>query len=246
MEFSRKCPDCNELIFYKTKKSFDVGIVKNTFCRKCIFKGNRSCRYGVKLTEEQRKISSVSWFKKGHRPLIADLHKDRTIEDIYGYDRANVIRKKRSDGLLEAYKQVERRDYKRECYYNRNMQDVNIGRKHSEETKRKQRLRTIERLFSINGNYHPPYNEKACQYFDKLMMETDSYIQHALNGGEYHILDLGYWVDGYDKDHNIVYEFDEKNHYRDGELLEKDKFRQKEIEEFLKCKFIRIKETDII
>ena len=42
---------------------------------------------------------------------------------------------------------------------------------------------------------------------------------------------------------NIVYEYDEKHHFNsDGILKEKDIQRQREIEEFLGCTFIRIKE----
>jgi very-short-patch-repair endonuclease len=78
------------------------------------------------------------------------------------------------------------------------------------------------------------------------MEEKNIHIQHAMNGGEYGIPELGYFVDGYDKDNNTVYEFDEKHHYLpNGELRECDKNRQKEIEDFLKCKFIRIKEDEI-
>jgi len=63
-----------------------------------------------------------------------------------------------------------------------------------------------------------------------------------MNGGEYHIKELGYWLDGYDKENNTVYEFDEKYHFdKNGNLSEYDLIRQQEIEHFLKCKFIRIK-----
>jgi hypothetical protein len=75
------------------------------------------------------------------------------------------------------------------------------------------------------------------------MEENNIFIQHALNGGEYYIKDLGYWVDGYDEENNTVYEWDEEyHHYVNGELSEKDIKRQLEIEEFLKCRFIRIRE----
>ncbi len=66
---------------------------------------------------------------------------------------------------------------------------------------------------------------------------------HKKNYGDVHKKELGYWVDGYDEKNNIVYEFDEKRHFdKNGELLERDKIRQKEIEDLLGCKFIRIKE----
>jgi len=62
-----------------------------------------------------------------------------------------------------------------------------------------------------------------------------------MNGGEYHIKELGYWLDGYDKENNVVYEFDEKHHFdKNGNLSEKDITRQQEIELLLGCKFIRI------
>ena len=38
-------------------------------------------------------------------------------------------------------------------------------------------------------------------------------LRHAMNGGEYYIKELGYWVDGYDKENNIIYEFDEHQHF---------------------------------
>ena len=79
------------------------------------------------------------------------------------------------------------------------------------------------------------------------MINNNIYIQHAMNGGEYYIKELGYWLDGYDKLNNIVYEYDEAFHFdKYGKLLEKDIIRQNEIIDFLKCKFIRIKYNDNI
>ncbi|MFW6219773.1 MAG: hypothetical protein ACOC1O_01620 [bacterium] len=72
-------------------------------------------------------------------------------------------------------------------------------------------------------------------------------FQHAENGGEYYIEHLGYFVDGYDIDNNVVIEYDEKYHFDiNGNLKDKDKLRQKEIIEYLKCKFIRINYKDEI
>jgi len=60
---------------------------------------------------------------------------------------------------------------------------------------------------------------------------------------QYTIYKLGYFVDGYCKETNTVYEVDEYNHKYQ---KEKDAKRQKEIEEYLHCKFIRIDEIDWI
>ena len=111
-----------------------------------------------------------------------------------------------------------------------------------DEIRKKLRLKFIEKLKLIDKKFHPPYSKRGCEYFNKLMEEKKVYIQHAENGGEFHIEELGYWVDGYDKENNTVYEWDGPGHYIKGELLEKDKRRQKEIENYLGCNFIRIRE----
>jgi hypothetical protein len=66
-----------------------------------------------------------------------------------------------------------------------------------------------------NGKYtdksgNVGYNLKACSFIDKLNKEKGWNLQHALNGGEEMI--SGYFVDGYDKGKNIIFEYDEKYH----------------------------------
>jgi len=104
------------------------------------------------------------------------------------------------------------------------------------------RLKLITRIQTnkLNGyQLIPFFNQNACKFFDDISIKENIHIQHAMNGGEFYIKELGYWLDGYDKENNIAYEFDEEQHFIDGDLIEKDKIRQQEIEHFLKCKFIR-------
>lgn len=112
--------------------------------------------------------------------------------------------------------------------------------------KKAKRLKRIEEITinKFNGNqYMPSFNIEACEIFDEIMLKEGIFIQHAMNGGEYYIKELCYWVDGYDKENNVVYEFDERQHFKKGKLKDKDLKRQKEIENFLKCTFIRIKKS---
>lgn len=111
--------------------------------------------------------------------------------------------------------------------------------------KRIKRIKQMEKD-KFNGNQMiPSYNKLACELFDNISEEYGIHIQHAMNGGEFFIKDLGYWLDGYDKENNVVYEYDEKYHFdKKGNLKEKDIIRQDEIIYFLKCKFIRIKEQN--
>ena len=102
-------------------------------------------------------------------------------------------------------------------------------------------LEKIKKRFNNGEQISPNFNSESCLFFDKLSIENNICIQHAMNGGEYYIKQLGYWLDGYDKNNNVAYEWDEPHHFFKGELREKDLIRQIEIEKFLKCKFIRIK-----
>lgn len=88
------------------------------------------------------------------------------------------------------------------------------------------------------------FNPKACAIFDVISAKEGIKIQHAMNGGEFMVPNLGFFVDGYDAENNIVYEYDEKYHFSGGKLRQKDVERQKLIEEELKCKFIRLKDED--
>jgi len=109
------------------------------------------------------------------------------------------------------------------------------------------RKKTIKRIEenNLNGNQLiPNFNKFACNLFDKISEKKHIHIQHAMNGGEFYIKKLGYWVDGYDKENNVVYEYDELKHFnKNGKLKKKDKTRQQEIVNYLKCKFIRIKDN---
>lgn len=119
------------------------------------------------------------------------------------------------------------------------------GKHHTDETKLKLRLIAIQRRESNCGRILcPRYNPKACKYLETLNSTMGWNLMHAKNGGEHYIKELGYWVDGYDKNRNIVVEYDEKHHYDiHGNLKEKDVRRQGEIVESLGCEFYRYNEN---
>ena len=116
------------------------------------------------------------------------------------------------------------------------------GRIVSEDTKRKMRLATIKRIEDRNGVVFPNYNKNSIPILEAKAKElgiTD--LQHAENGGEFHIKELGYWVDGYSSEKNMVIEYYEKFHSR---RKEKDELRKQEIINHLGCVFIEICEND--
>lgn len=129
--------------------------------------------------------------------------------------------------------------YCRHCPDYKNNQ---LGKPHTEETKRKMRLSTLEYLKDQSGQIYPRYNRDSIAHIEKYAKENSLNFMHAENGGEYFIKGLGYFLDGYDPINNVAIEFDEKHHFdTDGNLKEKDKEREKQIKKLLNCEFIRIK-----
>lgn len=110
------------------------------------------------------------------------------------------------------------------------------------EARHKYRIIAIRRIEKQCGQCAPNYNPEACRAIEEYGERHGYKFRHAENGGEFHIRELGYWVDGYDDDRNTVIEVDEPSHYdHNGDLSGRDKVRQKEIEEYLKCAFIRLR-----
>ena len=95
----------------------------------------------------------------------------------------------------------------------------------SGETREKMRINRLNQIKSL-GNTNRMYNPKACQFIDKLNQEKGWNLQHALNGGE--IMISGYSLDGYDKERNIIFEYDEPNHHYHS-YKHKDLIRQKRL-----------------
>ena len=98
----------------------------------------------------------------------------------------------------------------------------------------------IKRKIELNGGKMVPhFNIYACQLLDEISKIKNINIQHALNGGEYYISELGYWVDGYDQKNNVVYEYYEKEHKN---KIDKDDLREQAIKNYLGCDFLIIHE----
>jgi hypothetical protein len=112
-----------------------------------------------------------------------------------------------------------------------------LGRKHSDDARRKMTLHHSKKL--IDNKWTPTYNIAACKVIDEYGKRFGYNFKHALNGGEYFIESLGYWVDGYDIDKNVVIEYYERNHLY---TKEKDELRINKIKETLGCEVIILKE----
>lgn len=108
----------------------------------------------------------------------------------------------------------------------------------SEEVKEKLRIATINRI--IKQCKFIAYNENSIPFFKSL---NEKYNLEGIYG-ENEFKCLGYSIDFYSPKYNLVIEWDEKYHYKNNELREKDKKRQEIIINYLNCTFIRIKEEN--
>lgn len=113
------------------------------------------------------------------------------------------------------------------------------GKQESNETKCRKRLAHIRRLQKRHTNVYPNFSEQACQLIEEYGQQHGYHFRHAMNGGEWYIDKLGYWVDGYDNEKNVVVEVYEPAHNN----LRKQKHdakRKQEIISHLKCEFIEL------
>ena len=118
-----------------------------------------------------------------------------------------------------------------------------FGKHHSDITKQLMRIRACKYLQSIRAT-PCRYNKKSISVLESIAKEHSWNIQHAENGGEFYT-GIGYFVDAYDKDKNVVLEYDEPVHYIDAEnnvLREKDVKRQQRIIDYLHCEYWRYNE----
>lgn len=151
-----------------------------------------------------------------------------------------------SEEKLQEIRERTRRTYS-ENQKNGITPNIWLGRKETPEHRmhiRKGYLKALQDRYEINGKtFRCMYSKTACEYINKLNEEKHWNLQHAENGGEFEI--DGYYLDGYDKELNIAFEYDEKRHYTDVNnniLKERDIERQNYIIKKLNCEFWRYNE----
>lgn len=222
--FIRNCPNCKIQLTYSSKGNLHEAIKKKSVCRSC-------GQIGRKHSEETKQKMS----KSGKGRIFSEKHRLR----ISAGQRGKILSNKTKQKISEVMKGRVFSDATK-----RKMSKNNVGfkgRKHSKETKQKLRLSHINRLEQIHGQLFPGYNPVACGIIEEYGKKHGFNFQHAENGGEFHIKELGFWVDGYDAKKNVVIEYYENWHQTQ---LTKDNNRKLEIVDCLDCEFIELKAWD--
>lgn len=146
--------------------------------------------------------------------------------------------KKHTDEAIKIIKAVRAKQiFTPESYEKMRIKVTKIKRK--PENRQKMRMYALERINKSGSCVS--YNKKACIFFDYLNKKLGWKGMHALCGGEKQL--LGYSLDYYEPNLNLVIEWDERQHFSNGELVEEDIERQNNILT-TGCLFYRIRQSN--
>lgn len=256
-KYFRRCKKCENFMFYGLKT--DLIRRLNGNCMACRdFSGKKHPMYGKKHTvESKNKMRDIKIGKKlsNETKNKISLKNCGKNHPMYGKHHTEDTKKKISQSNSGDNAPCMGRSGTRHPFFGKHhtedakkkISGSNSGKRTGElnpakrdEVRNKIRMSHNKRREQLyNGQSAPNFNIEACRYLDELNIKNGWNLIHAMNGGEYYIKELGYWVDGYDKDKNIVVEYDEPRHYKNGKLTEKDEARHKKIISHLNCEFYR-------
>lgn len=219
-EFFKLCPKCGDKQIYSCKSVLILSVKKNRICNSCRSKNKRTNQIEI-LEKNCPQCGNIQ--KYGSRKIFNRAFKGKW------------LCKKCATG--KSANKIDR-SFQRTAEYRQMMSKLCTGRKHSEKTKEKLRNYKLEQIEQKGTKIN--FNSNACEFIHEFGKKYGYNFQHALNGGE--VVVYGYSLDGYDKEKNIVFEYDEPKH-NILSVKSKDKIREKRIiEKFNPNMFIRYNE----
>jgi hypothetical protein len=217
--YKRNCPSCGNEITYTFQSGLSAANKKKSFCNSCANSGisNPMFGNGYKISGEKN-----GWYGKKHSEVIRKKHSEYLSQKYIG-DGNPFYGKTHTDEIKSKLSKLSKdREILAEWILKSRLGIIKYRKEHG------------------LADFVPNYNPSSIPILEQKAKElgiTD--LQHAENGGEFCIKELGYWVDGYSKEKNIIIEYYENRHSK---KIEKDLQRQKEITNLLKCEFIIIYE----
>lgn len=205
----RNCRECGKSITYTDIRNYNRALKKNSLCSSCKQTGNKNPFYGKgylrtgKLHHNYGKPSSRKGKVLSNKILelinLGTIWKNELDGNWYRKcPSCNKDVKSSSSGHI--YNRVKNKCLCYSC--------IAKNRKYSDECRKKMKQSAIKRV-KLYGNI-ASFNPTACKFIEEFGKKNGYNFQHALNGGEVWI--DGFSLDGYDKDKNVVFEYDEPEH----------------------------------
>ena len=243
----KNCPTCGEVQTYTSKKGLNTAIKKNTECSSCVNTGEKNPMFKKPVSEKTRELIRIANTGKKRSEAAKEKYRNNFLGEknpMYG-KKGELCPNFGREWTNESKEKLSnlRKGVPLSEDHRKNISLAQIGTKHSEETKRKMRISRINNIIENNGGVKPSINKRSFEYFSTLEKENSWNGLFGFKNYEYHIKELGYFIDYYEPNLNIVVEYDEVPHYNiDNSLKEKDIVRMGQIKEYLKCKFFRYNE----
>jgi len=230
----RRCPVCRKILTYGLRKSRDIAEKKKVSCSSC-------CRLGEKHHAWKGELhyscpecgKELAFTNQGNLRRAQRLHS--TCKSCSA--KKNITKRGVPENFIGSKRNLGKHHSEDA---RRKISDANTGQSPSDESRTHMRLARIAYLKKLYGKVQPNHNPLACRAIDEYAKQHNLNCQHAENGGEFYVSGLGYWVDGYDKEKNVVIEVYENWHNREIVSL-RDQRRKQEIIAYLGCDFVEIK-----
>lgn len=242
-QFTRNCPKCNKELSYSTKFTLKNAEDKNSVCKSCSligkgtgFKKGHQIGRGKPSWNKGLKGVQVAWNKgltKETSPSVAQYGISSGISK-RGKPTWNTGLTAETDDRVAANGLLSGK-----TLHKRHVDGTLKSPTIRPEVRRKMRETMLRKVEEMGG--FPNFNPKACEIFNEINRMMGWEGIHAMNGGEYKF--IGYAVDFYEPNLNIVIEYYEKFHKS---TVDRDLYRQIEIINELNCKFFIIKEWENI
>lgn len=263
--YKRNCPKCGKELFTKNVFWNNKAIRENRMCLSC---ANKSHIITDKWKENMKKNHAD--FSGEKNPFYGKSHNDETKrkcgelnigKDRFTDEYKNELKikmtgvgnhfygKTHTDETKKILSKSKTPEHKRKLALSlKGKASSRKGKYHTDESKRKMRISAIKRIKEnnfIGRKMYPSVNPKEKNYFLTLEEKNNwDGIFFGKNNNQFLIESLGYFVDYYEPNKNIIVEYDETKHYdKDWSLKLKDIKRQEEIIKTLHCKFYRYNEV---
>ncbi len=224
-KWMRICPKCEKELYHTEKWVRNKFVKLNKHCKSC---SNNNKIRGCLLESTKKKLSMCQKGRRHSLSTVLKMSKSHT-----GRKHSDETKRKMSgenNGMYGVHRYGKLNPFS--------------GKKHTEESRKKMRIVMVNKIKTrYNNGFLANVGANESSFLENLEKARNwNGIFYGKSKTQHNIKGLGYIVDYYEPNLNIVVEYDEPRHYVGGILKDKDVKRMREIQQFLNCKFFRYNE----